>query len=239
VIRSLFKRLCRTDEEGPRYHQAFVDLLRPLGTAANLLDVGCGDGRVTMDYARALAVPVEKVRGVDGVPELVRRAGEKFTAVLADIENADLPFPDESFDVVTCNQTLEHLKNVPRVMGEMERVLKVGGHLAVGVPNLSALINRLRLAAGRTPLCIAFPGPHVRSFTHHGLRAFLLSNAAFSLRGESGSSLYPLFPPFLEGGARRLPGLAAYMFFLLRKESRGSSGAWREATQDVGSTLFT
>lgn len=39
----------------------------------------------------------------------------------------DIPFPNDSFDVVFCNHVLEHVKNDIRCMQEMYRVLKPGG----------------------------------------------------------------------------------------------------------------
>jgi len=39
-----------------------------------------------------------------------------------------LEFEDASFDTVTISASLHHLANIPRVLGEMKRVLKPGGH---------------------------------------------------------------------------------------------------------------
>jgi SAM-dependent methyltransferase len=45
--------------------------------------------------------------------------------VKADITN--LPFPDESFDVIFCNHVLEHIPNDQQAMMELYRVMKKGG----------------------------------------------------------------------------------------------------------------
>ncbi len=45
--------------------------------------------------------------------------------VKADITN--LPFPDESFDVIFCNHVLEHIPNDQKAMMELYRVMKKGG----------------------------------------------------------------------------------------------------------------
>ncbi len=52
--------------------------------------------------------------------------------VKADICN--LPFSDESFDLVLCNHVLEHIPNDIRAMQELHRVLKKGGILIAQVP---------------------------------------------------------------------------------------------------------
>jgi SAM-dependent methyltransferase len=45
------------------------------------------------------------------------------------VMNAEqLDFEDESFDTVSISASLHHLSNIQRVLGEMKRVLKTGGH---------------------------------------------------------------------------------------------------------------
>jgi len=46
------------------------------------------------------------------------------------------PFDDNSFDAIICNAVLEHVPNVHRVMGELSRILKPGGHLIAAIPFL-------------------------------------------------------------------------------------------------------
>jgi SAM-dependent methyltransferase len=46
-----------------------------------------------------------------------------------------LPWPDESFDLVTCQQVLEHVDDIDRVVSEMIRVARPGGALFVSTPN--------------------------------------------------------------------------------------------------------
>ncbi|MFA6416203.1 MAG: class I SAM-dependent methyltransferase [Candidatus Paceibacterota bacterium] len=48
----------------------------------------------------------------------------------------DLPFEDNSFDIVLCLVVIEHLKEPSRAIAEMERVLKPGGMILVSVPFL-------------------------------------------------------------------------------------------------------
>jgi SAM-dependent methyltransferase len=46
----------------------------------------------------------------------------------------DIPFPDNSFDLVICNHLLEHVPNDMDAMKELLRVLKVGGEAILQVP---------------------------------------------------------------------------------------------------------
>lgn len=52
--------------------------------------------------------------------------------VKMDIHN--IPFPDQTFDVVLCNHVLEHVKNDIQAMREIARVLKPGGFAILQVP---------------------------------------------------------------------------------------------------------
>ena len=52
-----------------------------------------------------------------------------------------LPYKDEMFDLVICNQVLEHLKNYRKVIDDIIRVTRKGGYMIFGIPNLAHLIN--------------------------------------------------------------------------------------------------
>lgn len=63
-----------------------------------------------------------------------------------------LPFNDESFDVITCDATIEHLDNAPRdLFLEARRVLKQDGMFLVTTPNLTNLLRRIRFVFGVSP----------------------------------------------------------------------------------------
>ena len=46
----------------------------------------------------------------------------------------DIPFPENTFDVVLCNHVLEHVNNDIKAMSEIRRVLKPGGYSIMQVP---------------------------------------------------------------------------------------------------------
>src|SRR5262245_45255619 len=94
---------------GPTHH-AIVDALGPLPDGAAILDVGCGTGILA---EKLLATTNAVVRGVDLSPGMVqhaeercRRYGDRARFVIGDSEH--LPFPDSSFDVVTCCHSFHH-----------------------------------------------------------------------------------------------------------------------------------
>jgi len=64
-----------------------------------------------------------------------------------------LPFSSGSFDVVASFNTLEHVSDVPKVLTESLRVLKLNGLLLIHSPNLLSakhMYNAYRLKTGRT-----------------------------------------------------------------------------------------
>lgn len=50
------------------------------------------------------------------------------------IDIMNIPHPDESFDLIFCNHVLEHVADDRRAMGELRRVLRSGGWVAIQVP---------------------------------------------------------------------------------------------------------
>lgn len=85
--------------------------------ARTLLDAGCGNG--------AFLEEVHRLRGdmeLSGCDLQEASAFAEARYVCANIER--LPFPDKSFDVVTCHHTLEHVRDLPRAVSELARVAK-------------------------------------------------------------------------------------------------------------------
>jgi SAM-dependent methyltransferase len=185
-----------------------------------------------------LEFPPQYIKGVEGLECHRNKASEKFAVYRMDVEKEALPFPDESFDLIVCNQVLEHLKNIFLPLSEMDRVMKIGGHLLIGIPNLAALHNRLLLFLGRQPLCNAVTGPHIRCFTHRDFLKFLRTNTNFALIGISSAVLYPFPVPVGGWLGRAFPSLASFTFYLQRKtQHEPNQCAWNRSS--IGDTLLT
>ncbi len=162
------------------------------GPDSDCLDVGCGDGRT---MSRFLTARARSCVGVD----VSARAVESAQALGVDarvIEDAGaLPFPDGSFDLVTCIEVLEHLFQPQDAAAEILRVLRPGGHLLVTVPNVAhwrhrfdfALRGRFIPLGDQLSLEQPWRDPHIRFFTAQTLPR-MLRRAGFRVAWLRGST---------------------------------------------------
>jgi len=101
----------------------------------HILDVGCGPGTITIDFARL--VSEGKVIGIDTSQDVLEKAQD--TAKGHQIKNIEfqagdvlaLKFPDNTFDVVHAHQVLQYVADPVLALSEMRRVAKPGGVVAV------------------------------------------------------------------------------------------------------------
>jgi SAM-dependent methyltransferase len=120
-------------------------LLPRLHPGMELLDVGCGPGSITIDLAELLTPSL--VVGVDREPEVLASArasaGERGVGNIR-FEPADvyeLPFPDDSFDVVFAHQLLQHLTQPRVALAEMARVARPGGIVAARESDFGTMVH--------------------------------------------------------------------------------------------------
>ncbi len=118
---------------GMRDEHRIARLLLGLTPGDGVLDVACGPGNFTRDFARSVG-PTGLVVGIDASPTMLARAGHdtRETNVAYVRGNAvALPFRDASFDAVCCFAAL-HLFAEPWVaLDHMTRVLTPGGRVAI------------------------------------------------------------------------------------------------------------
>jgi SAM-dependent methyltransferase len=110
-------------------------LLHALVPGVRVLDVGCGPGTITVDFAQRVAPG--RVVGIDRAEEVLDTA--RAAARDADVDTIEfavgdvyaLDFPAASFDVVHAHQVLQHLTDPVAAVREMRRVCAPGGVVAV------------------------------------------------------------------------------------------------------------
>src|SRR5262245_15074680 len=114
----------------------------PIG-AARLLDAGCGTGNL-LNAAR-VRHPALALHGIDFSGAMLSLAQKKVAGAVLTVGdlNAPLPFPSDSFDVVTCINVLYAVSDPARTVAELNRVLKREGALIVSSPADHARIGPL------------------------------------------------------------------------------------------------
>jgi 2-polyprenyl-3-methyl-5-hydroxy-6-metoxy-1,4-benzoquinol methylase len=121
---------------------------RQLGEVAGLrvLEIGCGRG----GFASYLASRGARLTAADFSPAAVEIASEVLSnfpeaeAMVADV--LEIPFPDDSFDLVVSLETLEHVPDPDQGLRELVRVTKPGGRLIVTTPNYLSILGLYRFA---------------------------------------------------------------------------------------------
>ncbi|MBI4208439.1 MAG: methyltransferase domain-containing protein [Deltaproteobacteria bacterium] len=106
---------------------------RGLSPEARILDVASGTGILALRLAEK--APRGEIVGMDISPEMVEIANQKaegFPNVEFVVGNVEaMPFPDETFDVVTCSYSFHHFPDPDVALEEIHRVLKKGGKLYI------------------------------------------------------------------------------------------------------------
>lgn len=108
-----------------------------------LLDVGCGPGTITLEFAERIGDG--RVVAIDAVAGVLEQAEAR--RIEAGIDNCSfevgdvyaLDHPDDAFDVVHAHQVLQHLSDPVAALREMRRVCKPGGIVAVRDADYAAM----------------------------------------------------------------------------------------------------
>lgn len=111
------------------------------GDNKRILDIGTGCGFLLPSLSQA-----GTVCGLDYNPEYLKKAEllssiHKIKPELVNASILEIPFKEDTFDVITCLSVMEHIKEVDKALQEMKRVLKKDGVLIIGVPVERVLVN--------------------------------------------------------------------------------------------------
>ena len=116
-----------------------------IGRPGTILDVGCGTGKLLRSASQRF--PAAKLVGVDAAIEMVKQARSSTPDGTIQFQQAtaeELPFLNDSFDLVFSTMTFHHWQNQKRGAAEVARVLTPNGRwlLAEFVP--SGFMKRVR-----------------------------------------------------------------------------------------------
>ena len=157
----------------------WFDLLR-LGARQNALEVACGSGGMTCAMAThtdATCIGVDiNVHGIEAANQWAERQG---LSSLVSFQVADagrpLPFSEESFDAVFCNDSINHLPDRLAVLQDWHRMLRPGGRVLFTDPIV--VTGQLSNEEMRVRSSIGF-----FLFTPPGHNERLLEQAGFQVR---------------------------------------------------------
>ena len=183
-----------------------------------VLDLGCGTCADLLSMKETVHSTV--MYGADSYDE--KKYDDSQTAIdhgvtlyRIDIEHERIPVEDGFFDVVVSNQTFEHMKDIFWVTSEASRVVKKGGMVIVGVPNLAALHNRIWLLMGEQPSAIEILGPHIRGYTAPGFKRYIEKDGFFKVVDVKGSAFWPFPIRVSQFMSMMFPRWSTSIFFMM------------------------
>ncbi len=123
-----------------------------IGPEASVLDLGCGDGELLSILVKEKHV---RANGIEIDEQAIYKCVEKGLSVFhEDIEQGLSGYPDESFDYVIMNGSLQQVKKPDTVFKE---ALRVGKKLIVGFPNFLQYSSRFQMLLGKVPVTPSLP----------------------------------------------------------------------------------
>lgn len=110
-----------------------ISVIIPYKENAIVLDIGCGSGELLF----FLKKHGFHVYGV-GTSGKAANYGNKYGLNILNCDFTDTNFPSDFFDIIVINQVLEHLYSPYKTLKEINRIIKKGGLLILGVPNIDS-----------------------------------------------------------------------------------------------------
>lgn len=136
-----------------RLHLFADTLARLQPPPARVIDFGCGPGVISME----LAARGYEVTGVDGAPKMIELARAEaqrrgLTGARFEVATADrFAVADASFDAAVCSSVIEYVEDDGRLIADLARAIRPGGHLLISVPHVDSMQGLVEEAVSRLP----------------------------------------------------------------------------------------
>ena len=176
----------------------------------NILDVGCGGGILAEEFSAAGL----NVIGIDPSSESLRTAEKHARENRLDIQylkgsGEEIPMLDETFRLAYCCDVLEHVKNLPKTISEIARVLKPGGVFFFDTINRTIISKLVAIKIWQEWKSTAFMPPHLHvweMFIKPRELAQIMENCGFEVKQFRGSSPNVSIPKMITYLRRRAAG---------------------------------
>lgn len=114
------------------------------GRPKKYLDLGGGDGKITSTIGHYLHLTKEKIvcADIDSWWDNDRTEKEEITYMKIS-EGQSLPFNDGEFSLVTCFQSLHHMRNPDLVISELYRIIEPGGYIIIREHDCDSVLMKM------------------------------------------------------------------------------------------------
>lgn len=140
-----------------------------------ILEIGCGTG----EFSRSIE-GVEEAWGVEPMTKPAgQAAGHLFRVIAAKFDDAKANLPKAYFDLVICNDVIEHMPDHDLFLEEIRSFIAPGGVLVGSIPNVRQIQNLYQLLVRKNWNYIeagVLDRTHLRFFTENSLKASFLEH---------------------------------------------------------------
>jgi 2-polyprenyl-3-methyl-5-hydroxy-6-metoxy-1,4-benzoquinol methylase len=181
---------------GPTADPAYYARMRPEmlpfvpADAHRVLELGCGEGAFAATVKQRTAA---EVWGIEFNADAARQAAAVLDRVLVgDADGQIAELPDSYFDVVICNDVLEHLVNPVVTLQTLRQKMQPGGVVVASIPNIRYMPALTQIVLRRDFPAVehgVFDRTHLRFFTRKSI-ARTFETAGFRLQRIKGINAY-------------------------------------------------
>ena len=159
------------------FFRNFTDLMATK-KVDSILDVGCGEG-FTLNRLKEKGIG-KQLEGLEYLQTAIQ-LGKKTYPDIKIIQGSiyELPYKDNSFDLVLCTEVLEHLEEQKKALKELVRVSKK--YLVISVPN-EPFFMLAQLIRGKNWSRLGNDIEHINHWTMLGFPKFVKKNAGSDIK---------------------------------------------------------
>jgi SAM-dependent methyltransferase len=188
-------------------YEAAVSFIPKFFSGRNVLELGCGDGRVA-EALLSSSLPITSYTLSDLIIERVAETRQRLNDPRVQIAEIDAESVDngDKYDLIVMVALIEHLIDPLRTMRNLRSMLNPGGMVYIDTPNLAKFTRRLKLLFGRFPSTASknegltcydgtpvdlYDEGHLHYFTYRSLNNLLISYCGYASTTWLG---YPMQP---------------------------------------------